>query len=133
MNPDLDDTQRTMHTLVIQDSLCMDFELSISNYADGKPQYPITFTIPKDEVHEAVAYINRRTEDGGLEWVAKCGERGRHEDWCSLLLVSDGVTELSHEHPYGCSDTPPGKLLRLLGVLDYTHGLDKSKATGGVA
>ena len=65
-----------------------------------------------------------------MKWVAKCGERGRHEDWCGEVKMKDATKELSHYWPNGCSDVPPGKLLRLLKVLEIAIPVDGGLAVG---
>ena len=115
VSPDLGPPDQSKHTLVIQDSLCNDYCLKVESGLDlTEAEWKMT----REEVQETVQYIRMRTADYGMDWTAKCGERGRHEDWCSTLLVSDDVKTLRQHWPHGCSDTPPGKLLRTLKLLD---------------
>jgi len=130
ISPDLGDEQRTMHTLVIEDSLWMDYSLTITCWKFGAP-LTIDGSISKEYVKEAIAYMNMHTEERGLKWVAKCGERGRFEDWCGEVTMDDGTKKLSHYWPNGCSDTPPGKLMRLLQVLEYASGAEHGPDVDG--
>ena len=119
VSPDLGGADRTLHTLVVQDSLWHDYRLTITSYASDDPT-TMDFNIEQQEVKEAVEYILRTTdpEERGMKWVARCGENGRHEDWCGEVVVDDGKKKATHFWPNGCSDTPPGKLMRLLKVLE---------------
>jgi len=124
MNPDLGGVDRTIHKLVIEESLCMGYKLSV---ASCRTDPPVSIDCDvKEQVHvkEALDYMKMHHEERGLQWVAKCGERGRREDFCAEVTMSDGTKSLSHYWPHGCSDTPPGKLMRLLMALEYGNGLD---------
>jgi len=123
MNPDLGGDQRSLHKLVIQDSLCMDYQLTITTIGMENP-ISIDVCTTQDLVKEAVWDINRKTKDRGLQWKAKIGENGKREDWCGELIVSDTFKTLNHFWDNGCSDTPPGKMMRLLKVLEIGAGVD---------
>ena len=123
ISPDLDETQHTLHKLIVEDSTLTKWTLTVTSYACGEP-VECEFSMPKEEVREALVYLKTRTERYGTKWVAKCGERGRHEDWCGEITMNDGKKSLSQYWPNGCSDTPPGKLMRLLKVLECGIGLD---------
>jgi len=123
VSPDLGDYHRTEHVLKIEDSLCNEFKLDITTFAAGCP-VPIEFPITREEVFEALNYVRDRTHEYGMDWTAKIGENGRYEDWCSTLTVSDPGKTMVHQWDLGCSDTPPGKLIRLLKLLDCGHGTE---------
>ena len=133
MNPDMVECMQTKHTLVIEDSLGNDSKLTITGLPskDAKTTIDVEWPIPAEEVKEAMDYMNMHTEGRGLKWVAKCGERGRHEDWCGEVIMKDATKQLSHYWPNGCSDTPPGKLMRLLGVLHIANPVDGGLEVGG--
>jgi hypothetical protein len=124
MNPDLGGVDRTIHELVIEDSLFMEYTLTVSSCRTDPPVSVDCDVKEKVHVKEALEYMKMHHEGRGLQWVAKCGERGRHEDFCAEATMSDGIRSLSHYWPHGCSDTPPGKLMRLLMALEYGNGLE---------
>ena len=123
VSPDLGDEHRLLHELRIEDSLCMEFALTVSAFICGSA-VPIDMKIEPDEVKEALECVRRTTEERGMQWKAKCGEHGRCEDWCGEVTVSDGGKTLSHYWESGCSDTPPGRLMRLLRVLECGFGTE---------
>ena len=123
VSPDLGNYHRTEHILRIEDSLCMEFKLEIVTFAAGCP-VPIEFPILREEVFEALNYVRDRAHEYGMDWTAKIGENGRYEDWCSTLTVSDENKTMVHQWDLGCSCTPPGKLIRLLKLLDCGQGTE---------
>ena len=123
MNPDMvhDPPCITTHTLRIEDSLCMDYKLTIASALSkeaGAKTIAVEWPLSQKDCMEALVYMYGHTEGRGLKWVAKQHERGRAEDWCGEVKMADASKELSHYWPDRCSDTPPGKLIRILGVLD---------------
>lgn len=122
VSPDLGPPQQSLHTLVIEDSLCNEYKLEVTttgppNSEEGKHTTK-EWKIPREEVQEALNYVRARTHEYGMDWSAKIGEHGRYEDWCSTLVVSDPHKKLTHQWDLGCSCTPPGKLIRLLKLLE---------------
>jgi acyl-CoA synthetase (AMP-forming)/AMP-acid ligase II len=128
MNPDMGSGygnsgfQITRHELVIRDSLCNEFSLEISTCTMGI-LLPVKWPIDKKAARQALEYIRWRTDKHGLDW--KAGKGWKVEDFCATLYVRDGVNELRHHWDPGMHDTPPGLLLRVLGVLDCGVGFER--------
>ena len=130
VSPDLGEEDRSTHTLVIADSRCLEARCTVTAYASGQP-IAVEWPIEPEAVRETLECIERLTEQRGLSWQATVGARGRREDWCGQVVVADGERRLSHYWPAGCSDPPPGKLMRLLRVLELGQERERALLTMG--
>ena len=125
MNPDLiSSPDRSTHVLEIDDAGCNGLRLTVTYY-DHEAPWPISSAQAK----EAIADVLMKTAERGMLWEAAMAT-GKQvaEDFCADLFVADKSKELKHSWKPGCHDSPPGKLMRLLGVLDLHDQRDAAEA-----
>ena len=96
--------------------------LTVTTYSGGGGGATRELPISHEDAREVVAYARRRADEGGARWVSRpavpptvahdfCG-------WLEVRAAGGGETLLlRHEWRADCTDTPPGKLLRLLRAL----------------
>jgi len=127
MNPDLGTEERSTHILYLEEVNCAVRKLTIGTYADkvkdeeGDPpiitrEVPITLPYAK----EAVEDVLYRATHYGLDMDAEMASEGRPgEDFAADYYVYDGEGNvvLRHSWRVGCKTTPPGRMMRLVGVL----------------
>jgi len=119
MNPDLAIEERSTHVLEIADAECTSAKLTVVVYnKEGRP-FPKEFVTTPAYAKEAMADVRLKTAERGMQWAARTGvECMKQEDFAADLYAYDGNKVLHHSWRAGCNDTPPGKLMRLLGVLE---------------
>jgi len=131
MNPDLDDSQRSVHVMTIDDlsEATPKAKLMVTQFPTGGP-VEVEFPIEEDShPQEMIDYINRRAKEWGygFHWespfipenqLENC--KVKNHDFCGGLEVSVPGEEkpvFRHFWPANCTEIPPGKALRLMGVL----------------
>jgi len=132
MNPDLDPIERSTHILEIDDAGCNGIQLMVTCYVGEKGEHPlpVEFPITKEHALEAVKDMMLRATEKGLEWEADCpGPESKlsKEDFAADLYLYDETKCLKHVWRTGCHDSPPGKMMRLLGVLELDEFDERAK------
>jgi hypothetical protein len=125
MNPDLiSSPDHSTHVLEIDDAGCNGLRLTVT-CNDHETPCPISSAQAK----EAFADVLMKTTERGMLWeAAMASGKQVAEDFCADLYVTDESKELKHSWKPGCHDSPPGKLMRLLGVLDLHDQRDAAEA-----
>jgi hypothetical protein len=125
MNPDLiSSPDHSTHVLEIDDAGCNGLRLTVTCF-DHETPCPISSAQAK----EAFADVLMKTTERGMLWeAAMASGKQVAEDFCADLYVTDESKELKHSWKPGCHDSPPGKLIRLLGVLDLHDQRDAAEA-----